>query len=209
MDDSTAKVSTSTISTPLPTAVQWSHALLKPRLSAGQAVVDATAGNGHDTLFLAQAVADTGHVYAYDVQQQAIESTRSRLQTAQIPEQAYTLLNCGHQKISETLPAHLRGNLSAVMFNLGYLPGGDKNCITLLENTLQAIQQSLEWLTEGGMLTVVVYPGHEGGDSEAIAVEQHLSALTPDQFEVQKLGFLNYRPTTPFLMVVRKRTWRK
>lgn len=209
MDSSPARVTTPTISAPLPTAVQWSHTLLKPRLSAGQTVVDATAGNGHDTLFLAQAVADGGHVYAYDVQQQAIESTRSRLETAQIPAQCYTLLDCGHQNISETLPTHLRGNLAAVMFNLGYLPGGDKNCITLLENTLQAMQQSLEWLMEGGMLTIVVYPGHQGGDSEAIAVEQYLSALTPDQFEVQKLGFLNYRPTTPFLMVVRKRTWRK
>lgn len=191
---------------PFPTAVQWSHRVLETRLAPGMVAVDATAGNGHDTVFLAQRVLPGGKVYAFDVQAQAMESTRQRLAGHGFEAGEVALIHAGHETLGQHLPADLRGGIDAVMFNLGYLPGGDKTKITLLENTLPAVEQALDWLGENGVLSAVVYPGHAGGAEEAAAVEGRLAALSSAFFEVQKIGFLNYRVTTPFLLIVRKKS---
>lgn len=191
----------------LPTAVQWSHHLLAPRLRPGDAVVDATAGNGHDSLFLAQSVLPGGNVFVFDVQAAAIDSTRRRLAEHGFAEGAgLTLIHAGHEELAERLPPTLRGCLRAIMFNLGFLPGGDKSLITGAETTLRALETALDWLAEDGVLTLVAYPGHDGGHQEAAAVEAWLSAQSSTAFEVQKLAFLNFRPTTPFGLWVRKRS---
>jgi len=190
---------------PFPTAVQWSHRILEARLHPGMQVMDATAGNGHDTLFLAKHVLPGGHVYAFDVQTQAIQSTAQRLEEEGIPSEGVTLFHAGHETLSANIPVAARGSLSAVMFNLGYLPGGDKSRITLEDTTLSALQQALDWLAEDGLLSVVVYPGHDGGREEAAAVESLLAALPSTLFEVQKISFLNYRTTTPYLMIARRK----
>jgi hypothetical protein len=91
------------------------------------------------------------------------------------------------------------------MFNLGYLPGGEKTLITRTATTLMALQQAAEWLGGDGVLTVVVYPGHEGGREEADAVERWMAALPSDRFEAQRLGYVNFKPTTPFCLAMRKR----
>lgn len=187
---------------PLPTAVQWSHHILAPRLRAGDLVVDATAGNGHDTLFLAERVLPGGHVFAFDVQAAAIAQTRQRL-TAH--SSLVTLHHAGHERMAELLPPEVHGRLRAVMFNLGWLPGADKTVITRVETTLDALRQALALLAPDGVLTVVVYPGHEGGRDEADAVEQWMAALPADTCEAQRLGFLNFRRTTPFCLAVRRR----
>lgn len=191
----------------LPTAVQWSHRLLEPRLHPGMNVVDATAGNGHDSLFLAQRVQPGGRVFIFDIQAAALESTRRRLAEHQIdlsPEHM-VFHHTGHENLGSVLPAELHGHIHAVMFNLGYLPGGDKTLITLPQHSLDAIQQSLEWLAPDGMITIVLYPGHEGGREEADQIEAHLQSLSSLEYEVQKIAYLNYRPTTPFLIVIRRK----
>ena len=192
----------------LPTAVQWSHVILGPRLRAGDVVVDATAGNGHDTVFLAEKVMPGGRVFAFDVQEEAIAQTRERLSGLGLGSSGtneIALHHAGHERMAELLPGEMRGRLRAAMFNLGYLPGGDKTRITRVETTLVALQQALEWLASDGVLTVVVYPGHEGGRAEADAVEQWMAGLASDQFEAQRVGFVNFKPTTPFCLAVRKR----
>lgn len=191
---------------PLPTAVRWSHAVLSPRLQKGDIVVDATAGNGHDTLFLAQQVLPGGQVFAFDVQAPAVESTRKRLAGHPFSAEEITLIHSSHEHLGVRLPPELRGHVRAFMFNLGFLPGGDKKLITQTQGTMSALSQALDWLAEGGLLSVVAYPGHEGGRDEAEAIEHWLMTLSSDAFEAQKIGFLNFRPTTPFCMVVRKRT---
>lgn len=193
-------------STPLPTAVRWAQTVLEPRLQPGDMVVDATAGNGHDTLFLAQHVLPGGHVVAFDIQADAIRQTKARLEEASMDMAGVTLVNAGHETLTASLPAPCHGKLRACMFNLGYLPGGDKARITQVESTLSALQQALDQLAEDGVLTIVVYPGHEGGREEAAKVEQWLGALTPDVWETQKIAFMNFRPTTPYCMVARRRT---
>ena len=194
-------------STSLPTAVRWSHLVLGPRLSPGDIVVDATAGNGHDTVFLARHVSPGGKVYAFDVQQAAVASTRARLDTelSDVPHDFVTLIHASHQEL-ERLPAEQKGNVRAFMFNLGFLPGGDKSVITQGGETLASLTLALAWLAYDGVITVTAYPGHEGGREEAENVEKWMAALPSDRYETQKIGFLNFRSSTPYLMILRKRT---
>ena len=191
----------------LPTAVQWAHRILTERLQPGDDVVDATAGNGYDTLFLAKQVLPGGHVYAFDLQSQAVESTRQRLVEHQVNSDDFTLVHSGHEHLDTHLPEEKKGQIKAIMFNLGYLPGGEKAVITQTETTLSALAQAVDWLAQDGMLTVIAYPGHDGGREEGSAVEQWVSTLSTNEYEAQKIVFLNFRPTTPFCMVVRKRKW--
>ncbi len=185
----------------LPTAVRWSHALLAPRLRDGDVVVDATAGNGHDTLFLAQHVLPGGRVFVFDVQVSALEQTKSHIKK----HDAVTLIHAGHERMEEFLPPELRGGIRAFMFNLGWLPGSDKSCITRTDTTLMALRKAIDWLAEGGLITVVCYPGHDGGETEALAVEQWASHLPADSFETQKIAFLNLEGAPPRCVVLRKR----
>jgi hypothetical protein len=193
--------------TALPTAVQWSHQVVGPRLRAGDWAVDATAGNGHDSIFLAERVLPGGRVFTFDVQAQAIEKTRENLaQHLSIQQLAeVSLHHAGHERMAELLPREARGRLRAVMFNFGYLPGGDKSVITQEATSLAAVRIALEWLAEDGIMTVVLYPGHEGGREEASAVECLIAALPSMEFEAQRIGYLNFRPTTPFCIAVRRR----
>lgn len=167
--------------------------------------IDATAGNGHDALFLAQHILPGGRLFIFDIQSPAIDSTKQRLLDHHIELDAVEFFDSGHQTLSSSVPPSLHGQISAIMFNLGYLPGGDKSCITLTENTLDALQQALAVLAPDGLLTTVVYPGHDGGREEASSVETLFSQLSSEYFEVQKLAFLNYRVTTPYLMAVRRK----
>jgi ubiquinone/menaquinone biosynthesis C-methylase UbiE len=161
----------------------------------GDLVVDATAGNGHDTLFLAKLVGETGSVVAFDVQAQAIASTRERLGAEGLLERV-KLVHGSHGTIAEHAAA---GNVAAVMFNLGYLPGGDHGVITRTEETLRALDGALGVLRPGGILTIVCYPGHEGGDAESAAVTAWGEKHGAEVFRRQD----TLRPA-PFLVVVRE-----
>ncbi|WP_206026244.1 class I SAM-dependent methyltransferase [Roseimicrobium sp. ORNL1] len=193
--------------TALPTAVQWSHHIVGPRLRVGDWVVDATAGNGHDSIFLAERVLPSGRVFTFDLQAQAIEKTRENLaKNVTIQQLAeVTLFQAGHERMSELLPTEARGRLRAVMFNFGYLPGGDKKIITREETSLAAVRIALEWLAEDGVMTIVLYPGHDGGREEASAVQCLIASLPSMEFEAQRVGYLNFRPTTPYCIAVRRR----
>ncbi|MDB4500655.1 methyltransferase domain-containing protein [Akkermansiaceae bacterium] len=139
------------------------HDLIDAILHPGDIAVDATAGNGHDTLFLAGLVGDKGHVHAFDIQEAALTSTRQRLasEACQTPV-SYHL--CSHALLAKKVTS-----ASAITFNLGYLPGTDQKTITEAGSTLQALAASLEILTPGGILTCICYPGHPGGLEEAEA----------------------------------------
>ena len=103
-------------------------------LQPGQFAIDATMGNGHDTLFLAELVGAEGRVFGFDIQQQALANTRQRLADAGLENRA-TLIQGGHEHMELLLPSRVVGQVSAIMFNLGYLPGGDKHTVTRPETT--------------------------------------------------------------------------
>jgi hypothetical protein len=162
---------------------QLAHARIARHLRVGNLAVDATAGNGHDTLFLAQCVAPGGSVYAFDVQAAALEQTAQRLLAAGLQERV-ELVHAGHQNLLQHIPRQWHGRVRAITFNLGYLPGGDKRLITAREHTIPALEQSLATLDPAGVISILVYPGHAGGAAEASAVDTWLQALPPPwQFE--------------------------
>lgn len=140
-------------------------------VGAGDIVIDATVGNGHDTEFLLTLVGNEGRVIACDIQAAAIEATRIRCADRKNLE-----LKLGdHAEILEQFREDYDGKISAVLFNLGYLPGGDKSVTTIVSTTIAAIQTSLKLLKRGGVLSILAYVGHSGGQAEADAVEFCLS----------------------------------
>jgi len=184
----------------LPSSVLWAQLMLKDRLRPGDVAVDATMGNGHDTLFLTQCVSPGGHVFAFDVQEAALIETRKR-----VPTEMTTLFHSGHETMRAHLPVELYGKISAIMFNLGYLPGTDKALITHTETTMIAVQAALELLKSGGLLTIAVYPGHAGGAAEGRSIAAWSEALDSRRYEVQHLRPVNRAAAPPELWVVWKR----
>ena len=181
----------------LPSAVLWSQLLMADRLQPGDVAIDATLGNGHDTLFLAQTVGPEGHVHGFDVQLAALESTRRRLMEAGILETSFTLHHASHAELSTRLPEADRARVRGVMFNLGYLPGSDKSLITETESTRAATRAALELLQPGGLMTVVVYPGHDGGADEARMIAAWAETLPAREVEVQHLRPVNRSAAPP------------
>ncbi|HID46824.1 MAG TPA: methyltransferase domain-containing protein [Chromatiaceae bacterium] len=152
------------------------HQIISRYLHHGQLAIDATAGNGHDSCFLAHRVGPGGRVYAFDIQQQALQNTAERLQEQGLAAQVQ-LVHAGHQQMRETLPSDCHGKIRAVTFNLGYLPHGEKSITTTSDTTLPALQQASELLCPDGIISVLAYRGHSGGMEESIATEQKLNEL--------------------------------
>ncbi|QHS23085.1 methyltransferase domain-containing protein [Virgibacillus sp. MSP4-1] len=184
-------------------ALQFSHELLKESVEKGDIVVDATAGNGNDTLFLANLVGETGHVLAFDIQEQAIQNTRHCLQEHHI-EHA-TLIHDSHSQLDRHLETHMHKNIGGAIFNLGYLPGSDKSVITIPESTISAIHQLLEHLKKGKLIVLVVYYGHQGGDKEKEELLKMVKQLDQKKFSVLEYSFINQKNNPPFLLAIEKR----
>lgn len=154
---------------------QLAHEAVTAVLQPGGRAVDATMGNGHDTLFMARQVAPDGRVFAFDIQPDAIESTRNRLGEAGLA--TVVELHCtGHEHIEDVLPDHWCGKVDAVMFNLGYLPGADKSQITRPETTLAALDQATRLLRPGGLISLMLYRAHTGAHAEVAEVQRWLRA---------------------------------
>jgi predicted methyltransferase len=180
-------------------AVDLARLLLGRIVKPGDWVVDATVGNGHDTLWLAHLVGPDGRVFGFDVQAKALAQAAERVQgLSQV-----ALLHADHQRLAELLPADAKGRLVAVMFNLGYLPGADKAIATSASATLGALQQALNHLTIGGQITLVLYPGHTGGAEETAAVRAFAAEL-PGCFTAARYGWINTLRAGPELVVIER-----
>ncbi len=175
------------------------HDLVRLHLKPGDTAFDGTAGNGHDTLFLAQCVGSTGRVYAWDIQPLAIERTAMLVATHGISWVELTLGN--HAELDRLFGA----TFQAATFNLGYLPAGDRTVTTTTANSIRAIRAAAERLVAGGILTVLAYTAHVGGHDEANAVGELLQSLEPTEFEFHEELFASGRTAPPRLFVLRKR----
>ena len=168
-------------------------------VAPGDTVVDATMGNGHDTLFLCELVGEGGRVYAFDVQEQAVENTRKRLTEAGMMDRA-ALFCLGHERMAE----QVKEPVAAVVFNLGWLPGGDHGVTTRWETTKTAVESALALLRPLGVLVICAYPGHPEGDRERENLAVLLSALPPQSYNVLHQRFLNAGPGAPECFVIQK-----
>ncbi len=161
-------------------------------------VCDFTMGNGSDTLYLSKLVPD-GKVYAFDIQPLALEHTRQRLQEAGAGENVELILD-SHANFD----CHVSQVFDAGMFNLGYLPTSDRIVTTKVESTLTAVTKAVEQVKVGGVIVVVVYPGHEEGRREGEALMETLSSLSSKRFDVTCYRLINI-PDCPFIYAIEKR----
>ena len=159
-------------------------------------VADFTMGNGYDTEYLCRKVPH-GKVYAFDIQEQAVENTRKRLNNAGLDNAV--LIHDSHAKAAE----YIKEPIKAGMFNLGYLPGGDKSIHTMRESTMPAIYTAISLLVKGGVLVINVYPGHEEGSLEGRMLLEELAKLSRFEFCVTHLRIIN-SPDAPFIIAVER-----
>ena len=187
---------------------QW---MLKDIIKTNDVVVDATMGNGYDTQFLAELGAN---VYAFDVQEEALNATEKRLDDAGIKNQIFeknlsnllteplvNLVLSGHEKLSE----YVKEPIKAAIFNLGYLPKTDKSVVTKADTTLTALDALTNQLVVGGRIAIMIYYGHEGGMEEKDAVIKWTSSLPQKDWEVTSYAPLNQIHTPPILVLIEKR----
>ncbi|ADO77151.1 class I SAM-dependent methyltransferase [Halanaerobium praevalens] len=181
-------------------AVAYSHILLENNIDEGDLVIDATAGNGYDTKFLAELVKKKGKVYAFDLQAKAIENTNKLLKEHNLLERV-ELFQTGHQNLDQ----YLNKKIKAVIFNLGYLPGGDKALITKAESTILALEHSLKLLKKMGIIILVIYSGHLGGEKEKRAIFDFVNNLDSKRYNVLNYRFLNQPGIPPEIVAIKKR----
>lgn len=168
-------------------------------LRDGDVAVDFTMGNGNDTLFLSKAVGETGRVYAFDIQEEALASTRAHLESNGAP-QNYTLICASHHRVKEFVSEPIK----AGMFNLGYLPRSGKKAVTTMrETTMPAVEAALELLAPDGVLIVAIYPGHEEGALEGEMLREYFSHLSRFRICPSEFKILN-SPTSPYFFLVEK-----
>lgn len=183
-----------------PRPTQLAQTLLRDSIRQGDTVIDATAGNGHDTVFLAECVGAEGRVLAFDIQESAIASARERVETAGFNSRVEF-----HQTSHARMEEHAEeGTMATVMFNLGYLPGEDHELTTVTTETLAALEAASRLLKSGGVLSVVCYPGHQAGADEAVQVEAWMTDLTRHGWRVAKYAMLGTLRPAPCLIVGRK-----
>ena len=152
-------------------AVERAHRAVAVALRSGDWAVDATVGRGHDTRFLAEQVGPAGRVDGLDIQPQALEAAHQRLMEADLAAWVW-LHHGGHEALLSLLPGEARGKVQIVLFNLGYLPGGDKTRTTGPTTTVAALDAAWDLVAPGGRVVVVAYPGHTGGGAETAAVAE-------------------------------------
>lgn len=160
------------------------HAALATAVRPGDVAVDATAGNGHDTVALARLVGTAGRVFAFDVQQVALDRTAARMHELGFAN--VTLLLRDHAELRETIPAEHHGRLAAVVFNLGYLPLADKRITTRPVTTAAALRAAAELLRPGGLVSVLAYTGHAAGAEEIEVVRAAFERLRAEGWAVSE-----------------------
>lgn len=181
--------------------IPFAHGILTETVQLGEIVVDATCGNGNDTIFLSQLVDDKGQVFAFDIQKQAIETTKQRLAESNLKN--VTCVLDTHANVDQYI--HPEQKIAGAIFNLGYLPRSDKEVITKPASTITAIKKLLPLLRQHGLLVVVVYAGHEGGQEEKEAVIEYVSNLDQKQYAVLQYQYVNYKNTPPFVIAIEKK----
>lgn len=173
--------------------------MIKDYIKEGSVVIDGTAGNGNDTLFMANLVGDQGQVYSFDVQELAINNTKKLLEKNSLFHRV-NLINDTHTNIG----CHVKSNVDVAVFNLGYLPRGDRNVITKYDTTVMALKEVIKLMHKNSILVITSYYGHEGGVEERNSVESFVNKLNNKEFCCTKIDFINKPNNPPIIYHVEK-----
>ncbi len=183
------------------------HQLVQNHLLQGALAIDATIGNGHDTICLAQWVGSSGLVYGFDIQASALATTRQRLQDAQLLS-VVQLIQANHAELMQHIDPEHHAKINVCMFNLGYLPGSDKSIQTQSSSTLTALNAALTLLAPQGLITILAYPGHAGGDLETANVADWCAELNSAEVTVREYLSQNPKASAPKLFTIEKNSAR-
>ncbi|GEK59591.1 16S rRNA (cytosine(1402)-N(4))-methyltransferase [Marinococcus halophilus] len=187
----------------LPKAVAFAHWMIAQNVRPGDTVIDATCGNGGDTAFLAEAVSPSGHVHAFDIQGEAIQATYARLKKESL-DSYVTLHHCSHERAASVLTKMESTGVRAAVFNLGYLPGSDKQIVTSASSTTAAVLSYLHTFSPGVPVIVVVYHGHPGGKSERTAIEHLAAELLEQEVRVLRYSLEFQEKAPPYVLTFEK-----
>jgi SAM-dependent methyltransferase len=174
---------------------------IAPHIRPHAAAVDCTMGNGNDTLALSRMMGETGRVYAFDIQAQALENTKKLLEAENAPEN-YTLILDSHAEILRYIPEN--EDVCCVMFNLGWLPGADHSTFTLRESTMRAVEGAVKLLAPDGIILVAVYPGHPEGKLEGEMLYEYFGTFDRRQWCVSRVQIIN-SPTSPYFFAAERK----
>lgn len=178
--------------------LNYAQHLIAERVKSGDTVVDATCGNGNDTIFLANLVGPNGKVFGFDIQVEAISATNKKVEENNFTS-SVECINDSHENIL----SYVTKPIAAAMFNLGYLPGSDKEVITKSSSTVKALKAIFDLLSVGGIVTLVVYTEHDKCQ-EAQSIEDYLQTLSQKNYQVLKYGFINQIHYPPYLIAIEK-----
>lgn len=179
-------------------ATELAHLLLTLAAGPGDTVIDATAGQGRDTCFLAALVGEAGQVWAFDIQEEACRATMAALDRQHLAAQA-RVIHDDHARIA----AYDIREAAAAVFNLGWLPGGDHSIVSNGPATVQAMAAVLDKLKAGGAIVAVAYPGHPEGAEETAAVLSWLAALPADTAQSMQITFPG-KEQAPMVLLIEK-----
>ncbi len=170
-------------------------------ISQGDTVIDGTMGNGVDTLKLIKLVGDEGKVYAFDIQKEAVNRTKNLLEKEKINNGCFVLINDSHENIC----CHIHEHISAAVFNLGYLPGGDHSVTTESGSTIKALKDCLNLLKINGLISVMIYEGHEKGSEEKKSLLKFASNLDKQKYHTLYIDMINQNNQPPSLLFITRK----
>lgn len=182
----------------------FARTLLQKAIKPGDAVVDGTLGNGHDAKYLCKLVGEKGKVFGFDIQEAAIENSMKRICEQQYEERVM-FFQRGHEQVRDSIPPEYHGKITAAIFNLGYLPGGDKTIVTKPETTISAIEQLLAIMADEGIIVLVIYHGHPEGAVERDKLLEYAANLEQQKAHVLQYRFINQVNNPPFIIAIEKR----
>lgn len=184
----------------VPRVLPFAKSLIMSHVQEDSVVIDGTCGNGYDTEFLAQCV-PKGHVYACDIQPQAIENTRQRVSSYS----NVSVIHTGNELITEHMETSHQHKISAALFNLGYLPKGDKTIVTHATTTIKAFESIFKQLRPEGIIVFAIYPGHPEGFEESKHLNAYFEQLDQTIAHVIKYEFINQQNHPPYIIGIEKR----
>lgn len=171
---------------------EWCHQIVKNHVKEGSLCIDATAGAGNDTLFLSKLVGDTGKVLAFDIQKEAIERTTKRIRESHLERRVEAICE-SHTNMKNYA---LENTVDAILFNFGYLPGGDHSISTKPDTSIRAIEQGLSLLSSDGIMSLCIYSGGDSGFEERDQILEYLKTLDSKKYIVIVSQYYN-RPNHP------------
>lgn len=179
----------------------WCHEIIRSQAQTGGLYVDATMGNGNDTVFLCELAGEMGEVFAFDIQAQAVEATKKLLEEHNVSTKHRLILD-GHEHMDNYLS---EGSADVICFNFGYLPGGDHAIATKASTSIMAIEKGLKILKSGGMMCLCVYSGGDTGFEEKDCILNYLKELAPKQYTVIVNQYFNRENNPPIPIFIFKK----